>query len=606
MSGADAPTAAPARRHGRAWIWWTLAAVLVLVALAAAWIVVRALLAKGELEAAVPVAERVQAELLAGDARAASEQADRLVAHTAEAASLTGDPVWRIAEALPWAGPNLEVMRVVSASVDEAARGAIRPLAAEIDGLGPAVFAPQDGTLDLAPLEAARAPVGAAAAALGGARDAVDAVAGREVIEPLAEARDRVGALLGQADDALDALDRALRLVPAMLGADGPRTTLVLVQNNAELRSTGGIPGSLVLVRTDAGSLELAGQASASGVGRFDPPVAELDTESRALWGDNPARYLHDVAFLPDFAKGAALAREMWSRHTGTLVDAVVAVDPVVLALLLQATGPVALPGGEELTSENAVRVLLQDVYARYPDPAVQDAFFAAAAQAVAERLAQGGIDPTALLSALVRAGEERRIFVWSADAAEQDVIAGTGVAGGLPRGGEGTAAFGVYLNDLTGSKMDTHLAVRVESGTRVCRGDGLARSEVQVTLENTAPADAATSLPEYVTGGGAFGVPPGEIATSVHVYGEPGSYNLGVVSGSDGEPVDYHPTSDAGYTLSKIVVQLAPGERASYRFGFLAGEPGVRETEVVVTPTADAPERGTLALACDAPYGEE
>ncbi|QTX05423.1 DUF4012 domain-containing protein [Agromyces archimandritae] len=609
----DAPAPRP-RAHRRAWIWWSAAALVLLLVLAGVWIAVRALLAKGELEAAVPVAERVQASLLAGDAAAASADAADLADRTASAASLTGDPIWRAAEVLPWLGPNLRTMRVLAASVDDAARDAIQPLAAEVDALGPAVFAPEGGALDLAPLEAAREPVAAAAASVAHAREAVDAVAGHDVIGPLAEARERVAGLLGQADDGLDALDRALRLVPPMLGEAGPRNILVLVQNPAELRSTGGIPGSLLVIRTEGGAFELAGQASASEVGRFDPPVGELDTESRALWGENPTRYLHDVAFLPDFAKGAAIAREMWAGHTGVAVDSVVAVDPVVLALVLEATGPVAMPGGEELTADNAVRVLLQDVYARYPDPAAQDAYFAAAAQAVVARLAAGGVDPQKLLTALVRAGEERRIFVWNTDPAEQDVIAGTGIAGGLPGGPTGggtggdasTAAFGVYLNDLTGSKMDTYLHVEIASGTRVCRGDGLARSEVQVTLENTAPADAATSLPEYVTGGGAFGVPAGEISTSVHVYGEPGAYNLGVLAASTGEPVGYHPTSDAGYTLSKIVVQLAPGERASYRFGFLAGAPGVVETAVQATPTGGTIGRGTLALACDSPYGEE
>ena len=41
------------------------------------------------------------------------------------------------------------------------------------------------------------------------------------------------------------------------------------------------------------------------------------------------------------------------------------------------------LPTGDQLTADNAVQLLLSDVYARYPVPAHQDLFFAAAADAV-------------------------------------------------------------------------------------------------------------------------------------------------------------------------------------------------------------------------------
>ena len=52
------------------------------------------------------------------------------------------------------------------------------------------------------------------------------------------------------------------RLVPPMLGQDGPRQYLLVVQNNAEIRSTGGLPGSLQILRADNGKLTLAEQRS--------------------------------------------------------------------------------------------------------------------------------------------------------------------------------------------------------------------------------------------------------------------------------------------------------------------------------------------------------
>ncbi len=59
---------------------------------------------------------------------------------------------------------------------------------------------------------------------------------------------------------------RAVRLLPPMLGADGPREYLLLVQNNAEQRATGGIPGSVVQLLLNA--RERAGTAFGHGAQR--------------------------------------------------------------------------------------------------------------------------------------------------------------------------------------------------------------------------------------------------------------------------------------------------------------------------------------------------
>ncbi len=47
----------------------------------------------------------------------------------------------------------------------------------------------------------------------------------------------------------------AARLLPPMLGADGPRDYLVVFQNLAEPRATGGMFGSFAVVHTDQGKV---------------------------------------------------------------------------------------------------------------------------------------------------------------------------------------------------------------------------------------------------------------------------------------------------------------------------------------------------------------
>ncbi len=52
----------------------------------------------------------------------------------------------------------------------------------------------------------------------------------------------------------------AVRLLPTMLGMEGKRDYLVLFQNNAEIRATGGIPGAFATMSANHGT-HLLGRA---------------------------------------------------------------------------------------------------------------------------------------------------------------------------------------------------------------------------------------------------------------------------------------------------------------------------------------------------------
>ena len=162
-------------------------------------------------------------------------------------------------------------------------------------------------------------------------------------------------------------------------------------------------------------------------------------------------------------------------------------------------------------------------------------------------------------------------------------MLAGTTLAGRLPISDAATQRFGVYLNDATGAKMDMHLDVKVGAVQVICRKDLRPTYGVEVTLTNTAPADAATSLPEYVTGGGYFGVTPGNVQTIVSVYGPKSMQNLGVTR--DGKKIGYYPTTDTGYPVSSLTVELAPGDSTTITYGWLGAKPFSGDIVTQMTP---------------------
>lgn len=572
--------------------------MFVLVVACAAWVGVRGWMAKNDLQQAQSVATTIQKQILAGDSSAASTSAMELSARVHSAHSLTSDPVWRMAEAFPVLGRDLGAVRQVATVLTVVSDRAVTPLAKVADSLDVATLKPVNGAIDLKPLVAAQPAVSTANRTLASALVQARAIRTSHSVRQVDDAVSSLQRLLQKVSGQADAVDRTFQLLPPMLGDGSPRSYLILFQNNAELRAGGGNPGALALVSIDHGKVSLTAQANSSDFPHYPEPVLPLPTETAGLYGKITGQYIQDVTLTPQFPLSAALAREMWRRQYGSTVDGVLSVDPVALGYLLKATGPVDLPTGDQLTSTNAVDTLLSGVYARYPIPAQQDAFFSAAAAAVFTRVAHGGFAPTAMISALANAGTERRILLWSAHPEEQKLIEQTALAGTLPAGPAPT--YGVYLNDATGAKMGYYLRLHVASGQAVCRKDGRPNSRVIVTLTNTAPADSGTQLSDYVTGGGSYGVPDGDVKTNVAVYAPTGSIFLGATRDKTALPLQS--ASDSGHAVAQFPVLLKPGESASVTLEFLGARSAGPAVRALTTPLASRVATSPLAIACKNP----
>lgn len=601
MTSSSLPRHQPQRvPHRRRWVvLLTAGIVLALLVGCSAWLGSRAWLAKVELEQSVAQADVIQRALLSGDSSKLGEASTRLSLHANKAAALTSDPIWRVAEIVPGIGGNFTAVRELAHVIQQVSTGVVAPLLPLVDELGTEAFSPVAGSIGLGPMVEVQPAVAAAAAAMAQAADAASAIDAKGAITAVRAAVAQLTTLVHKTNPIIASLNRAVQLMPAMIGAEGRRSYLLLFQNNAEVRATGGLPGAFAEIATHDGQIEIMRQASAGGM-VYPEPVLHLPIETRGIYTDRVSTFMGDVTLTPQFAMTGALAREMWKRTYGTEVDGVISLDPVALSYLLRATGPITLATGEVLTSENAVQLLLSDVYANYDDPADQDLLFASAAAAVFVALAGGQADPKALISALAQAGDERRILLWSAHEEDQKLLEGTTLTGDLPVSDASAEKIGVYFNDATGAKMNTFLDTRIDLGEVTCRNDGRPYYAVDVTLTNTAPVDAATSLPESVTGPGTYGVVQGNIKTIILVYGPPNSQNLGVTRG--GETVPYHPASDTGYPVSQLAVELAPGESSTTRFYLLGGDAEHGALEAVHTPVLNLLESQKIEVGCDSP----
>ena len=597
---------------------WTLGVLIVLAVVAAAWVGVRAYLAYGHLTAAQRTAAGATAVL--SDPSSAATLIDGLSSDTRAARELTSDPVWRLAETAPWIGPQLAAVSTVAAAIDDVASDALEPLAAVAAGFSPDSIRPVDGRIDLAPISALSGAASTGAEGVDRAARSIDAIDAAPLLGPVKNAVAEVDELMSTASATTDALARATALLPAMLGADGPRDYLIVFQNNAEWRSLGGIVGAMALVHTDDGSITLVDQRSSST--SFNnyarDGILPLDPEVESIFGIRPARWVHNVTQVPDFSISGPLAQAFWERETGVEVDGVIAMDPVALSYLLEATGPVELATGDVLTSDNAVQLLLNEVYVRYEEPVAQDAFFAAATVGVFEALVSGDVDPGTLVSSLGRAGDERRLLLWSAIEEDQALLVDTTLVGPLPVTDEDQVGFGVYLNDGTGSKMDYYVDTKTTLDWSSCSLDRAERASGELTLtvslSNDAPADAATSLPPHITGmtgretvGGVAsddattigGVAPGDAKTIGYVY-LPEGFELRSAERSDdaGFGGGFHD----GRQVLTFSSTLSPGESVTATFVVRSTTPGAAQAIAWTTPTVDADQPTAVGALCDVP----
>ncbi len=565
---------------------------MVLLLLCVGWVVVRGLSAVTHLQAVKASASQLRADVTAGDLASATAETRSLAEHAASARDLTADPIWRAFEIVPWLGSDFTTLREVSQIADDIAADGVEPILTASERIDLKGFGLHDGAIDLAPFAKAQKPLSAAATAFARASADVGRIDTGALLPPLADAVSELRSTVDEANGIVGALHDAASLIPSMLGGDGPRTYVIAMLNNAELRSDGGIVGALAVVQADHGSLSIAGQASTADFPALADPLP-LSASTTALFGDGPGRYIQNISSIPDFAEAAPLLATRWQDRFGSRLDGVVAIDTVVAKHLLRVTGPQQV-GQFRLDSDNVLHTLLSDVYRLVPDPRAQDAVFAG----VAGRLFTAVLhsqDPRALITAMADAAEENRIRLWSAHDDEQRIIAASALGGALPRDTVGHPHVGVLINDTTGGKMDYYAKASITVATGVCHGDPTTR--VSVTWTSTAPADAASSLSEYVTGGGHYGVEPGSIGTRIAVYGPAGATPTNIRRDGVEENVQ---TADLD---GRIAIQhgfvLTPGASSTITVDYIGKGAGIRSTDVVHTPMASDPKVSYVKLSC-------
>lgn len=148
------------------------------------------------------------------------------------------------------------------------------------------------------------------------------------------------------------------KILPEIIGTNTAQTYLLLIQNNSELRPTGGYIAAYGLATFQNGKLtELKFADVYSADAKLDGEVTPPEPLKTHLGEDN--WYLRDSNWSPHFPSSAKQAEWFINKELGAKVDGVVALNLFVLSSLLEATGPLDLQGqSKPITPENFFEVV--------------------------------------------------------------------------------------------------------------------------------------------------------------------------------------------------------------------------------------------------------
>jgi hypothetical protein len=351
-----------------------------------------------------------------------------------------------------------------------------------------------------------------------------------------------------------------------MLGAQRPARLLVVAQNLAEARATGGLIGAYAIMRTDRGSFRVERSGPGSELHDARRPVVRLGREFDVRYGRAEAAATWRSANLtPDTPTAGAILAGLAAATLHVRVDGVMFVDPVALSRVLAATGPVKLRK-TQLTAANAVPLLLHDTYdiLRGPESsAKRDAVFREALVNTVRALRKPGFRTGPLVAGLRAAARSGHLQLYSTRPQDEAALRTAVFGGALPRV---SPYLSVITQDVGGSKLDYYLRRTVWYDARKTAaadvGAGPEDQEaatVTVRLHSTAPS---SGLPEYVTTRadlpGRVAHPVGQLRSWVSVYLGPGASYLRATL--NGQPVALASETDRGLSVFSTYVDIDPG----------------------------------------------
>lgn len=522
-------------------------AVVVVIIVCVGVFAVTARAALNDAQMIVSQAEVLKSQLKTGDKNGSEQTAETISASAADMHTQTSNPVWYIASVVPVYGSDISTVQALAGVADDLCANALVPATKKLPSLDMSKLF-SNGKIDVDSVQALCDAAGVADAAVQRSSDTVSGLSDTHF--------DQINGPLGKLKQWLPMGAKATALasefkpvVSDMLGGNGKRTYLLVAQNNAELRSTGGFPGSWSTLVLDNGKISLG---SSEAIGDAVPDLSEpvkLSKKEKKLFSKRVGYIPGDSGQIPDFSRAAKIWSQIWKKDGNVSIQGVIALDPVFLQDMLKLVGGVNV-GGVTVDGSNAASILLNESYKTMPVEQT-DAFFAAVAAKAFQKIMNGlgPVDKTELIKTVSNDIDSGRFLVWAKNSQEQAALKDAGCTGELS---EDTTqpVLGVYTTEFCWSKISWYLSVKTDVGQGVKNSDGTTSYDVTVTYKNNLTKDELSGLVEYVYGNNPNKRSKGDMIDFIYLVAPAGGSISNVKATGYFGP--YHTVNFSGYVDGK------------------------------------------------------
>lgn len=486
---------------------------------------------------------------------------------TKSANDIAHGSLWNFAAKLPFVGNDIKTVQGMTSIINSITSESVPNFIGVIDSLQKANLSNGDG-INLQPIQDAQAKLKTANTTLQAQVQQYNSLE-EPTISQIKTAYDQGGDKLNEIADKVKTLSNSFDMLPKFLGSGKPQTYAVMAMTTSEMRSSGGLIGSVGEMTTDNGVIH---------VGEFKSNTEYIpfgsgdhsDDMNRVFTAEGPLNMsfdIRDLAVFPDTHQIAESMQSIWKRTPwgqNQALDGVVTVDPVFVQELVKISGNVTLPNGVALTKDNTAEYLLNTVYKQYGDDNnATDAVFGAAASQVLGNLFKN-VNVKKLVSIgqiLSTMAQERHFSIYVFNPELEKTIQEAGFTASTPSSEENPSV-GIYLTEQNPSKMGWYIKRTARITTVDCNASG-STYHVEYTLYNTLQKSQVTQLPRYIT---SAGVDYGIGIEKILFYPPKGGSIMNITQINGTVDAVKEDTID-GKKVFRSLVYIQPGQQVTYSF---------------------------------------
>lgn len=277
------------------------------------------------------------------------------------------------------------------------------------------------------------------------------------------------------------------------LGANGPKRYLIPLQNNAQLRASGGAPLSAVVVSFDKGKIDVPFNGYING-DAYDSHIPITYSPADPLpWGEGAS----GLAFVnsnahPDWRFAGDDLLRAWNASQPLKVAGVFGLDTRAIETILDVTGPVDAGEFGTLDSSNFADQVLKNAYDEFTDNKADNetrqGINDAVGRLVVDKIVSGNTKlAVSAIGALMGDAPGRHFQMFFANKELQSAIEAMGLAGEIQTSPEADT-IAIYSRNRNMAKVDVYSQRQVTSQVTL-QSDGGAHVRQVLDATNTAPA---------------------------------------------------------------------------------------------------------------------